>query len=197
MTTKEAILEKALELFSERGFDSVSVRDISSELGLSEAAMYRHYRGKDALLDAIVRKAEEDDRRKAIENGLPEDIDGSAVSAEAFLSFSSSIFRYWTEDCFAIRFRRLLTIEQYSNPMLGMLYENYLSSGPLGYTEYCLKKLGAEDAESAALSFYASLRLLMDLSDHGMGKEEIGIRLDATIREIKERIHGIHKKQEV
>lgn len=57
--TRERLLQKALELFSERGFDAVSVRDITKPLGLTEGTLYVHYAGKEALLDAIFQRLEE------------------------------------------------------------------------------------------------------------------------------------------
>lgn len=57
--TKERILQRALELFAERGFDAVSVRQIVSSLGLTEATLYAHYRNKGALLEAIFERLEE------------------------------------------------------------------------------------------------------------------------------------------
>lgn len=39
----------ALKLFAEHGIPGASVRMIASEAGVSEAALYRHYKGKDEL----------------------------------------------------------------------------------------------------------------------------------------------------
>ena len=57
--TKERILQQALELFSERGYEAVSVRDITKPLGLTEGALYVHYANKEDLLDAIFKRLEE------------------------------------------------------------------------------------------------------------------------------------------
>ena len=43
MTTKERIRYEALNLFSEKGFDTVSVRDIASAVGIKESSLYNHY----------------------------------------------------------------------------------------------------------------------------------------------------------
>lgn len=43
---KRDILEASLKLFAGRGYDAVSVRDVSKAAGVSEAALYKHFKGK-------------------------------------------------------------------------------------------------------------------------------------------------------
>lgn len=52
--TRETIREVALELFSTRGFDQTSLREIAERVGLTKASLYYHYPSKQALLVAIV-----------------------------------------------------------------------------------------------------------------------------------------------
>src|ERR1700738_3172330 len=47
----------AARLFSERGYHSVGINEISAELGLSGPAIYRHYPSKKALLVAVLDEA--------------------------------------------------------------------------------------------------------------------------------------------
>lgn len=49
-TTHERILAAAAALFVARGYASVSMREISQQLHLSKAALYHHFRDKQALL---------------------------------------------------------------------------------------------------------------------------------------------------
>ena len=51
---KERILETALRLFAEGGYEGTSTGDIAKVLGVTKGALYRHYRNKRAILDAIV-----------------------------------------------------------------------------------------------------------------------------------------------
>jgi AcrR family transcriptional regulator len=48
--TKEKIEEAAIKLIAASGVDAISMRDISNEVGVSEAALYRHYKNKEALV---------------------------------------------------------------------------------------------------------------------------------------------------
>lgn len=53
-TTKEKIFEVAINLFSEKGYNGASIRDIAKEVGIKESSIYNHYKGKDAILQAIL-----------------------------------------------------------------------------------------------------------------------------------------------
>ena len=55
MTKKqEKILNKALELFAEKGYHSTSTSTIAKEAGVSEGLIFRHFKNKDGLLKAIL-----------------------------------------------------------------------------------------------------------------------------------------------
>lgn len=53
--TRVFILEQAISLFAANGYSGVSMRDISSAVGMSAAALYHHFPDKQSLyLDAMV-----------------------------------------------------------------------------------------------------------------------------------------------
>jgi AcrR family transcriptional regulator len=49
-STRERILDIALELFIERGYDKTSLRDIAERLGTTKAALYYHFARKEDIL---------------------------------------------------------------------------------------------------------------------------------------------------
>jgi len=49
------ILDAAVGVFSERGYDGGSMRRIADRVGVSEPALYRHFPGKEALFLAMMR----------------------------------------------------------------------------------------------------------------------------------------------
>ncbi len=51
---QQQFIAVAARLFSERGYHSVGINEISAELGLSGPAIYRHYPSKEALLVAVL-----------------------------------------------------------------------------------------------------------------------------------------------
>lgn len=56
MGTKEKIFACALKLFSEKGFDGVSVRDIARAVGIKESSIYNHYKGKKSIIDEVCKR---------------------------------------------------------------------------------------------------------------------------------------------
>ena len=53
--TKIAIRDAALDLFSEKGYNAVSVRDIADKLPIHKSTIYSHYKSKEEILDSIIR----------------------------------------------------------------------------------------------------------------------------------------------
>ena len=51
---RQQILEVSGDLFARRGYQSVSIYDIGAALGLSGAALYRHFPNKDAILVELI-----------------------------------------------------------------------------------------------------------------------------------------------
>ena len=173
---KEKILFKSLDLFSQKGFDAVSVSMISEGLGISKGALYKHYESKKAIFDAIVKRMEEQDHSMSQSFSVPEESFENMPEAyrsskmKDLLAFTFAMFIYWTEDGFASKFRRMLSIEQFNSPEMGELYQQYLGTGPLGYVEDMfsqmeeLRSLGS-NSRNLALEFYSPVFMLMSIYD--------------------------------
>ena len=63
--TKERILETALELFAQNGYLGTSMNDIAARLGITKAALYKHYAGKQEILKRIVERMDQMDKERA------------------------------------------------------------------------------------------------------------------------------------
>jgi AcrR family transcriptional regulator len=60
MTEKqEKILQTALQLFAKEGFYATSTSKIAKDAGVSEGLIFRHFKNKEGLLDAILKVGEE------------------------------------------------------------------------------------------------------------------------------------------
>ncbi len=47
--TRQVILDKALELFTEKGYDAASMDDIAKAVGIRKASLYAHFEGKERI----------------------------------------------------------------------------------------------------------------------------------------------------
>jgi len=54
MIKKQLIMEKALELFAEKGFESTSIQQITEHCGISKGAFYLSFKSKDELILALI-----------------------------------------------------------------------------------------------------------------------------------------------
>ena len=184
--TKEKILEEALKLFAQSGYMGTSMNDIASKLGVTKAALYKHYKSKQEILDSIIEKMNELDMERIKQYEMPEG-EMSKVIAEyketAFdkiKQFTKVQFLHWTEEEFPCCFRKMLTLEQYREPQMAQLYQNYLASGPLTYIEVLFSGM-LEDAERArqmALDFYGPIFLLYSIYDGTNDKSQVIKLLD-------------------
>ena len=56
-TRREQILRAAMDCFAARGFRGTTTRDIAAGVGITEAALYRHFESKEALYKAVLERA--------------------------------------------------------------------------------------------------------------------------------------------
>jgi AcrR family transcriptional regulator len=72
-STRERILDVALDLFVERGYDKTSLREIAEKMGFSKAALYYHFASKADILMGLHMRMHSalDDLLPVLEEGPP------------------------------------------------------------------------------------------------------------------------------
>lgn len=131
--TKKIILKNALELFSERGYDSVSVGEIAQKVGIKAPSLYNHYKSKEEIFQAIVSETAEryekgTDKIDIHVANVSRDIPSfKKIAAESLTEKVKQIFLYSLHDETVSRFRKMMTIEQFRSEKLAKLYsERYV-----------------------------------------------------------------------
>ncbi|MFZ2538232.1 MAG: TetR/AcrR family transcriptional regulator, partial [Oscillospiraceae bacterium] len=56
ISTKGKIIFKSLNLFSQQGYEGVSMRDIAAAVGIKGASIYNHFKGKEDIFNAIIKE---------------------------------------------------------------------------------------------------------------------------------------------
>ena len=201
--TKERILETALELFAQSGYLGTSMSDIAARLGITKAALYKHYAGKQGILDRIVQRMNELDAARAAAYEMP----GAAPEgfAQAYLNtpldriraYSTAQFDHWTREPFSANFRKMLTLEQYRDARLAQLYQENLASGPVKYMAAIFRPLTDSDetAMQLALDFYGPMYLLYSVYDGAADQSAVAPMLEAHIDRFIAKLEGEYRKK--
>ena len=176
MSTKESILEEALRQFSQKGFDGTSMSDIAKPLGITKAALYKHFESKQQIFDEIIVESEE--KYKDVLDKLSvhflndnkgkmskKDVDVySGISVLKFVRFSMN-------DEYSRQVRRMLTISQFQSRELGEMYTRRYVETMLGYDEKLFEQLikagviKQGNPKVLAAMFYAPVIMYMGIWD--------------------------------
>lgn len=175
--TKQRITMEALRLFAQRGYHSVSVKEIAAAVGIGDSAIYKHFHGKQEIFDTILSLVAAETQAAYLRLSLPQALEPenpySGISMEHLTKLCISLFRFYLEDEVVSRFRKMLTIEQFSQSEAGVLYRRVFVDEPLDYQEQLFERLKQDGtfreipAKVMALHFYAPLFLLLARFDGG------------------------------
>ncbi len=189
MDTKQRILDEALTLFSEKGYASVFVNDIAERVGIKAPSMYKHYKSKQAVFDAIIEEMnhrfEQQAEALAI-NGTDPVVDAEIyknMDEDHLVRLGTDLFRYYLHDSYTKRFRKMLTLEQYRDKNLAGVYSQQYFDMPLSYQGMLLGLLvsqgflAAENVSIMTLQFYAPIYLLLTVCDREPEREPEAVRL--------------------
>ena len=181
--TKQRILNKALELFAAKGYDSVSVGEIAGAVGIKAPSLYNHFPGKQAIFDAIVESTAaqyEADTGKIdihVENAARDVPVFAEITAEGLFEKVRQIFEYSLHNQRIRRFRRMMTMEQFRSPELAALYSERYVDRVLAYHAGIFRALMAsgeirpQDPDTLAMMYTAPVLTLIAVCDRQPERE--------------------------
>lgn len=115
MSTKERILEEALTLFAENGYDGTGVDLIAERVGIKGPSLYKHYKGKEDILNVLIDSAEE---RYEEYFGSEENIGRLPKNKEEFVKRTMERILFTMHDPMIRKTRMFLVQEQFRNERL-------------------------------------------------------------------------------
>lgn len=181
--TKQKILDKALELFSAQGHDSVSVGQIAKAVGIKAPSLYNHFPSKQAIFDAIVAstaaqyEADTDQINIHVQNAAQDIPAFTEITADALFERVRQIFEYSLHDNTISRFRRMMTLEQFRSPELAALYSRRYVERVLAYHAGIFRALiaageiTAEDPNALAMLYVSPVLTLIGICDRQPERE--------------------------
>lgn len=193
--TRKRIIEKALELFSTRGYNAVSVGEIAKSVGIKAPSLYNHFPSKQAIFDAIVEETalqyqRDTDRIDIHVQDAAQDIPVfTEITEDALFEKVRQIFEYSLHNETVSRFRRMMTIEQFRSPELSALYSRRYVERMVAYHAGIFRsliasgELRAEDPDTMAMMYIAPVITLLGICDRQPEKEaECLMRLESHVR---------------
>jgi AcrR family transcriptional regulator len=176
MTTKARILDCALTLFATLGYEAVSIRDIAKQVGIKESSIYNHFLNKKAIFDGILEYCQAHILEHYGMMNLDQTLQGDFsvyqhIPLNTLTMIALEQFKFYVADSVMLRYRRMLTIEQFNNEMIAQHYRDLFMIQPIQFQQQLFKFLGdshalvADDPQSMAYDFYAPIFLLMNQYD--------------------------------
>ncbi len=120
-TTKEQILDVALDLFSQKGYKGASIRMISSKVGIRESAIYNHFKNKEDILNTIVSTLSSSSLSLLSSN---KPLEESAKKGKSFLREFAASFKLLAYDNKSEKFFRFMMIELMQNKKMRDIFMN-------------------------------------------------------------------------
>ena len=183
MNTKELILQEALKQFSQKGFDGTSMSDIAGPLGISKAALYKHFESKQQIFDEIIAQSEVKYKdffeKLSVHFPKSDEIEVNTVDVDVYSDISSeglckkvlTFVRFSMRDEYSRQVRRMLTISQFQSRELGKMYTRRYVEAMLGYDEKLFEQLikarvmKKGNPKVLAAMFYAPVIMYMGIWD--------------------------------
>ena len=129
MSTKEKILDAALTLFAENGYDGTSVEQIANIVGIKAPSLYKHYKGKEDILNALIDSAE---TRYEEMFGSEKNIGRVPQSREGFIKVTMERISFTMRDPIIRKTRMLLVQEQFRNERISEVTTRHQLDGIQG-----------------------------------------------------------------
>ena len=142
MSTKEKILDAALTLFAENGYNGTSVEQIAKAVGIKAPSLYKHYKGKEDILNALIDSAE---ARYEEMFGSERNIGKIPESREEFIEMTMGRIVFTMRDPVIRKTRMFLVQEQFRNERTSEVTTRHQLDGIQGMFARILKGMMDKD----------------------------------------------------
>lgn len=167
MSTKERILDVALTLFSQYGYDGTSMEQIADMVGIKAPSLYKHFKGKEDIFNTLLEIAEKryDENFGSVDNAkIPESVEEFIRSVMKSVSFTIS-------DPLIVKMRKFLVKEQFRSEKLADITTRHqiigLQKMYAKIAEGMIKKglFRKDDPETVAMELIAPVVLYVSRTD--------------------------------
>lgn len=174
MTTRERILNSALTLFAEKGYDGVGVDLIAKTAGLKGPSIYKHFKSKEEILNVLINQVE---GYYATNLGSEMNVGKIPDTVEELINRSLERIEFTLHDETIKKVRRILSMEQFRNPHISQIATRHSIDSIQGmYRKIFEGMMDAgiikkDDPHMLSISFTAPVTLLIQMCDREPERE--------------------------
>ena len=145
-STRDRLLDAALERFSRDGWGGTSIRDLARDVGVREGSVYKHFASKQAIFDALVDRADARMAEVAASLGVSVASPDAAlpgylgIGEDRLVAVAEGFFDAVLHDPELAALRRLFVVSQYRAPEIGRRLRHYWLEPPIAVR--CRKRRG-------------------------------------------------------
>ena len=183
-STKDRYLFEALKLFGERGFASVRTADLAKAVGCVPSALYKHYKSKQELYDAIIAEsvcgfdAGMEQMRVDFNKHPEQKKKYLSMTEEEQIQTAKNLLSYALHNEWAAAFRKLMMVEQFHNKKLAQMYDDryirfqYEQHAALFQMLMDAGKIKKADPYTLAVLYVSPISLFIGMCDRDPEQEE-------------------------
>lgn len=135
MNTKEKIFDVSLDLFSKKGYDSVSLREIAENVGIKKSSIYSHYPSKEAILmdifEYFTNQFEYGELLNSKDLMLSQDNEILLENPEQFYHMGSEAIKEMLSQERNLKIWKLIFIQMHYNEHIRLFFKNEILAKPL------------------------------------------------------------------
>lgn len=177
-TTREKMLDAALDLFSKKGYSATSVDEIAESIGIKGPNLYKYFKGKAALMEELSQLSD-----SSYDENMKMNKANTISDVTELKTFTLSQIKYTMNNETVGKMRKMVIIEQFRNEIMKqkatlhqytIIQQQYMSimkqlidNGSIIYA----------DPETLALEYTAPLTVMLQLCDREPERKEEAMTL--------------------
>lgn len=182
-SSKGRILEAALNLFSEKGYEAVSMGQIAQAVGVKPPSLYKHYKSKHDIFKTLI--IDMNQRCEKQTAALRLNVHSAGEDApfyerlddDALVTMVRMLFLQLLHDEYIRKYRKMLTLSLFTGTGPAALYSGQYFDSPLRFVESVFGRLSRfrnfsrDEIHTLALQFTSTVYTLLCLCDREPDRE--------------------------
>jgi AcrR family transcriptional regulator len=142
--TKERIMDTAIDLFSRRGYEAVSMQDIADAVGIRKSSIYNHFKSKDQILQSILSYFNKELARTDVKQVGEEKLIETYLDTMGPAALMAVVGKQLEDLLKAPKMRkiwRMIAMEVYRNAMIRSFFEREVIDRPSRFWEKAFRSM--------------------------------------------------------